>query len=499
MKSIFAASSILILSIASFFTQSEMNISFETPNEIAAGESFIMDVKINKGEISNFAKLQLNFPEGFTAELLEGKGGTFTFYDQKMKLIWISLPSDPEFTVKLKVATDRSIAGDFNFSGKISFVKDGERMSKDLVTSNINVSPNTNTGAPNQANAETSGTGINVASGKSSTDLSCTRTFDASQIVSGGTFVVKLNIKKSNVSGVGKIIENVPEGFTAQEVEANGAIFSQKGSQVKFLWMTLPAEDDFTVSYKVAVDPTLSGNKVIDGKISYLDGSDTKQYLIDGTSISINKTSGETLAVNTTEQTNAESTPENPDEIQKEDEVTDTENNTPEGNKPQKDVPTDQIATTDQPSEKDTQETASSDNTEASTASTASNTYDSNGPKVDDNGNSLVPLGQEPTENANHEVNYRVQICALKKEVSTNHFVKHHNVNEKIYKNMHEGWHKYTVGDFKQYMSASAHRTLAKENYNIKGPFVTAYNAGSRITVQEALMITKDAWEAPVQ
>ena len=63
---------------------------------------------------------------------------------------------------------------------------------------------------------------------KSSTDLSCTRTFDASQIVSGGTFVVKLNIKKSNVSGVGKIIENVPEGFTAQEVEANGAIFSQK-------------------------------------------------------------------------------------------------------------------------------------------------------------------------------------------------------------------------------------------------------------------------------
>ena len=65
-----------------------------------------MDVKINKGEISNFAKLQLNFPEGFTAELLEGKGGTFTFYDQKMKLIWISLPSDPEFTVKLKVATD---------------------------------------------------------------------------------------------------------------------------------------------------------------------------------------------------------------------------------------------------------------------------------------------------------------------------------------------------------------------------------------------------------
>lgn len=121
------------------------------------------------------------------------------------------------------------------------------------------------------------------------------------------------------------------------------------------------------------------------------------------------------------------------------------------------------------------------------------------GPKTDDNGNNLVPLGQEDTEIENLNVNYRVQICALRKEVSTNHFIKHHNVNEPIYKNMHEGWHKYTVGDFKKYMSASAHRKITKENYKINGTFVTAYNSGSRITVQEALMITKDEWESPIQ
>ena len=494
MKSIFAASSILILSIASFFTQSDMNISFEAPTQVVAGESFVLNVNVNKGDISNFAKLQLNLPNGFTAELLEGKGGTFTFYDQKMKLIWISLPSDPEFTIKVKVTTDRSIAGDFNFNGKISFVKEGERMSKDLVTGNINLSPNTNKGAPNQANAETSGTGINVESGKGTADLTCLRSFDASQIVPGGTFLVELKIKKSNVSGVGKIIENVPEGFTAQEVEANGAIFSQKGAQVKFLWMTLPAEDNFTVSYKVAVDPNLSGNKVIDGKISYLDGSDTKQYLIDGTSISINRSP------------NAISASDSPDQDQI---ALNNQSNTSSEEDGYKELTSDGIETDsekDEPAEQDpilkdgTSENTVADNTNNDQASSdIVKTYDPNGPKTDDNGNSLVPLGQDKTKNETHKVNYRVQICALRKEVSTDHFVTNHNVTEHIYKNMHDGWHKYTVGDFKKYMNASGHRQVAKNDYNIKGPFVTAYNDGSRITVQEALMITKDEWEAPIQ
>ena len=94
-------------------------------------------------------------------------------------------------------------------------------------------------------------------------------------------------------------------------------------------------------------------------------------------------------------------------------------------------------------------------------------------------------------------MNYRVQICALRKKTETNYFVQNHNVKEKIYLNMHEGWHKYTVGDFKEYMSARDHRGTAKSKYKINGSFVTAYNDGSRITVQEALMITKDKWIAP--
>ena len=59
---------------------------------------------------------------------------------------------------------------------------------------------------------------------------------------------------------------------------------------------------------------------------------------------------------------------------------------------------------------------------------------------------------------------------------------------------MHEGWHKFTVGQFNRYKEARNHRENVRSNNKIVGPFVTAYNQGTRITVQEALMITKQQW-----
>jgi len=59
---------------------------------------------------------------------------------------------------------------------------------------------------------------------------------------------------------------------------------------------------------------------------------------------------------------------------------------------------------------------------------------------------------------------------------------------------MHDGWHKFTVGAFDVYGDARNHREDVKGENKITGPFVTAYNTGNRITVQEALMISKQQW-----
>ena len=501
MKSLLMASSVLILSIASLFTQSEVNISFKSPESVVAGMSYIMEIEVDKGDISNFAKLQLSLPEGFTAELLNGEGGTFTFYDQKIKLIWISLPEDPKFTVQVKVNTESSIQGNFNFNGKISYVIDGDRKSSSLVTPNITVAPNTGGNENNSPIANsfrTTETPLNRVS--QSAELTCKRKFDAEQIVPGETFLVEIEVDKSNVSGVGKIVESLPEGFVAGEVEANGAIFSQKGNEVKFLWMTLPAEDKFTVSYKINVSSDLNGNKVIDGKMSYLDGSETKNFLIDGTTIKITNTPSDPITTDPIVADPAVEDPITSGSIAANPVVEDPITTDPIAANPVVEDPitADPIAADPVVEDPITADPIAADpvveNSVTAEPITAEPVVENSVTADSDPTQSITASTNNNVAIENGEVNYRVQICALRKKVTTDYFVKSHQINEKIYLNMHQGWHKYTVGNFNQYVGAREHREDIRNNKKIKGPFVTAYNNGTRITVQEALMITKDKW-----
>jgi len=58
---------------------------------------------------------------------------------------------------------------------------------------------------------------------------------------------------------------------------------------------------------------------------------------------------------------------------------------------------------------------------------------------------------------------------------------------------MNGGFTKYTVGNYQDYKAVRDAREDIR-NKGIVGPFVVSYNSGSRITVQEALMISHQQW-----
>ena len=59
----------------------------------------------------------------------------------------------------------------------------------------------------------------------------------------------------------------------------------------------------------------------------------------------------------------------------------------------------------------------------------------------------------------------------------------------------HNGWIKYTTGKYTQYKDARDARVrITNASSKLPGPFVTAYNDGERITVQEALLVSKQLW-----
>jgi hypothetical protein len=102
--------------------------------------------------------------------------------------------------------------------------------------------------------------------------------------------------------------------------------------------------------------------------------------------------------------------------------------------------------------------------------------------------------GTPPDATHNGLAFYRVQVMALHNALSNpkSYFANVNRLNG-IITDMGDGFTKYMVGKFSDYKSAHDRREEVKAK-GVVAPFVVAYNGSTRITVQEALMITKQQW-----
>ncbi|MES2131283.1 MAG: SPOR domain-containing protein [Bacteroidota bacterium] len=113
----------LVISATSF---SQITISAVLPSNISAGSSIDAEVKINKGTVGNFAKYQMDVPTGYIVTAVDVKGGNYTFENQRAKIVWVSVPSETEFALKLKIQAN-SDAASGTFSQKFYYLENNEK------------------------------------------------------------------------------------------------------------------------------------------------------------------------------------------------------------------------------------------------------------------------------------------------------------------------------------------------------------------------------------
>jgi hypothetical protein len=97
------------------------------------------------------------------------------------------------------------------------------------------------------------------------------------------------------------------------------------------------------------------------------------------------------------------------------------------------------------------------------------------------------------TKKVNNNVDYKVQILAGHRIISEKQVSNQFNYNGEYALETHDGWIKYTIGSNSRYSDARDSRNELNI-YNFPGQFVTAYNYGERISVQEALILTSQNW-----
>lgn len=464
--------SVVLLIYQAFFAD-VITVTQKIPASAKPDTEFTVEITIVKGSVTGFAKLQQDLPVGFTAIQDETKGAAFTFSNQSVKFIWMSLPADQEFKIRYKVKVAADAAGDKLIAGRFSYVSDNVKQTVDIEPSTIAITDNKTIAVAKPKSI----TPVSTEDNQSSTIPSAT-TNDATQatkpvipetttpVVTENTtvaassntdnnssvrcirkipstvshnFTVELTINKGNMLGFAKLIELLPEGFTATAGDAKGASFTFVDQKVKFVWVTMPANSEFKISYNVIALPSINGSRSIDGTFSFIENDETKKitvspstFNITGNAIAVVESKKDTIATNKTAIANT-------------------------------------IA-------KKNPETVIEETIKAETATTNTQTLSAN----------VIPTPQG-------NVNYRIQIAALHRAIAASKLEDRYHLDQTVNTEMAEGFTKYTVGQHKEYLKARNAREVIKGK-GVVGPFVTAYNTGKRITVQEALMITSQQW-----
>jgi hypothetical protein len=441
---------IAALTIAGIF-QNGVTLNISAPAEVTAGTEFEVTVNIQKGDLESFSRLQQTLPAGLTASSYISSDADFTFEEKRVRFIWLRMPQKDNFNVTYKVKVDKRLKGTFSIDSKFSYIDQNERKSVNFVSESIAILPSTDIDPSLIVDiAEFEDKVVPyISPATAEPQMLCVRQTPIPD-PSGEGYVVKLLVNKEAKQKFAKIEEIIPAGYKAVNLEPRESIFTFKGNIAKFLWMNLPSDPFFLVSYKLIPDGRKTEQPFLNGKFSYLEGEktisiDIRQTDMDLASIQPEQIGNLTytsepapLAENITEKT------KEPDAIKQKDVVA-VEKTIPERKKPKSQAKT---------------------------------------PK---NGKDYL---LEPETG----IYYRVQLAAGHNNVDIRKYFRKYNLDKEVRKEEHEGWQKYSIGSFSVYKDARDYRVHIWNTTIIDDAFVSAYNNGARITVQEALMIANQQW-----
>ncbi len=453
----------LIVFFISLFQTSDITVKMDAPAQVTAGTEFEVRVTVNKGDIESFSRFQQTIPAGLTAHSYLSSNADFSFEDKRLRMIWLKLPDDDEFTFIYKIKVDERLKGTFSIGGKFSYIDNNERRSVSpasrLIT--INPSPAIDPGLIVDINEfEEKVIQYIPPVAAASENIACIRQKPYLN-AAGSEYIVNLLVNKEDKKKFAKIEETVPAGYTAVEIDNKDGIFTYKNRLAKFLWMNLPSEEHYIVSYRlIPQDDVRPGTPVISGKFSYLVDEKTISIDIAERDLDLASLTDKQLQ-NILEELKTQPPALLAEAEQKEPEI----------------IPEPEIKK--EPEVREPTKTVKQKETRPKAVKTSEYKF-----KRD------LAYILEPESG----VYYRVQIAAGHKPVDIKRYFRKYNFDREVRKEYHEGWLKYSVGSFQIYKDARDYRVNIWNNTDIDDAFVSAYNDGVRITVQEALMIANQKW-----
>ena len=447
--------------------QTGVTATITAPDSVKAGQDFTVNVVLEKGSLTGFSRFLQDLPAGLTASSENSANAEFTFDENKVRLIWMKLPDQNSISFSYKVSVYEILKGQFTIGGKFSYIENNERKTVELPVKTINIIPSPNVNPADMVDINNYGSQTVVQTTNPQNDSSSDslqKIITASSISQGNIsgknqfygnvvcvrqkpeksssaqtsgYLVNLLVNKGKMDKYAKIEEQIPAGFKAISLETESGMFTFDEQTARILWLKLPDKPSFVVSYLLVPDENNTKAPVMVGQLSYI----------------VNNKSYVTTIVERTENLKTMAATD----VQK------------------------MVALIIKTGGKTTQSTVIAAQYKTPYIKPV---------KVVRHTESFRSYFLEPESG----VYYRVQLAAGHHPIHIRSYFRRLRIVEDVRTEEHDGWYKYSVGSFTDYKQARDYRVKVWSSSLAKDAFISAYNNGSRITVQEALMVSNQHW-----
>ena len=437
-----------------FQTDNSVTIKNNIPSNFIVGQEVAVEFRISKGIQTGFAKFQLELPDGISIIKKDEMNSIYSIQNGVAQWIWSEVPKDEELLIKLTLVASELGIGIKTFNSNYSFIEKNEKKVFNMLPLEASIQNNI-------INNKVSVIKDTLTKAEPNTSIDVVRLISDGPNANEKTITIK--IKKGDTKGFAKYSDEIDLNLNAKAIKTDGSSFSVSDGKIKFVWVDVPTKSELEVSYHI--DLNNKNSNILKGEYSYLEKNQSKKYIVKPDSLVIGKLKDEInlQAVQKTEVAKSI--------------VQETEAN--------------------QLTSKKIIEDSKSNLTVEKTSTLV--TEAPNLVKKEANEVKTIPakaeIVKETPQIVNADPNFVVQIGAFKNtKVVATVLIKKYRITDKIVDELHDGFSKFMVGNHNIYKEARKHRDIIKSKHGVKDAFIAAYNVGKRITVQEALMVSKQSW-----
>ena len=437
-----------------FQTDNSVTIKNNIPSNFIVGQEVAVEFRISKGIQSGFAKFQLELPDGISIIKKDEMNSIYSIQNGVAQWIWSEVPKDEELLIKLTLVASELGIGIKTFNSNYSFIEKNEKKVFNMLPLEASIQNKI-------INNKVSVIKDTLTKAEPNTSIDVVRLISDGPTANEKTITIK--IKKGDTKGFAKYSDETDLILNAKAIKTDGSSFSVSDGKIKFVWVDVPTKSELEVSYHI--DLNNKNSNILKGEYSYLEKNQSKKYIVKSDSLVIGKLKDEiTLqAVQKTEPAKS---------IVQENEANQlTSKKIIEESKSNLTVEKTSTLVTETPN------LVKKEAIEVKTMPAKAETV------------------KETPQIVNADPNFVVQIGAFKNtKVVATVLIKKYRITDKIVDELHDGFSKFMVGNHNLYKEARKHRDIIKSKHGVKDAFIAAYNVGKRITVQEALMVSKQSW-----